>query len=202
MHSIQCQYRGLAPTGHIKVIDFGFAKYLDDEERTYTFCGTRDYLAPEIISVRALSKIDSSSRLPPLRLNKYACLALCVTTFRFPAHLPCLPWLLIRSTRQGKGYGKSADYWALGVLVYELLSGRPPFLTTDKTTNKPSYKDILDGKMVLPKVSFMMNRQHEVGSSKISTSYVTSAHSTILMYLVPAVFFGKLAGFYQGPAQG
>lgn len=44
----------ISPPGHIKVIDFGFAKQLEDEERTYTFCGTLDYLAPEIIKVGAV----------------------------------------------------------------------------------------------------------------------------------------------------
>eukprot|EP00122_Pirum_gemmata_P007218 Pgem_evm1s6619 len=33
--------------GHLKIIDFGFAKQLYGEEKTYTFCGTPDYLAPE-----------------------------------------------------------------------------------------------------------------------------------------------------------
>lgn len=47
-------YRDLKPEnlvfshdGHIKFIDFGFAKKITD--RTYTLCGTPEYLAPEII---------------------------------------------------------------------------------------------------------------------------------------------------------
>lgn len=34
--------------GHIKLVDFGFAKQINDRE-TYTLCGTPEYLAPEVI---------------------------------------------------------------------------------------------------------------------------------------------------------
>ena len=45
--------------GHIKVTDFGFAKKI--VHRTFTLCGTPDYLAPEII----LNKV----RLPLSRMS-------------------------------------------------------------------------------------------------------------------------------------
>lgn len=47
--------------GHIKVTDLGFAKVVGSGKRTYTLCGTPDYLAPEIIlnKVCACLGVDS-----------------------------------------------------------------------------------------------------------------------------------------------
>lgn len=54
LHQNKIIYRDLKPenllidsTGHIKITDFGFAKYF--EAKTYTLCGTPEYLSPEII---------------------------------------------------------------------------------------------------------------------------------------------------------
>lgn len=85
----------LDKNGNVKVTDFGFAKKID--HRTYTLCGTPDYLAPEII------------------LNK--------------------------------GHGKPVDWWALGVLIYEMLAGFPPFFDDDPMG---TYRKILHGKIEFP----------------------------------------------------
>ena len=54
LHSMNIAYRDLKPEnlligsdGHLKITDFGFAKKIED--RSYTLCGTPEYLAPEII---------------------------------------------------------------------------------------------------------------------------------------------------------
>lgn len=64
--------------GHIKLADFGMCKEgMTPGGYTNTFCGTPDYIAPEIL--------------------------------------------------QEKPYGFSVDWWALGVLMYEMMAGQPPF---------------------------------------------------------------------------
>ena len=83
--------------GHLKIADFGFAKKVND--KTWTMCGTPEYIAPEII------------------LN---------TT----------------------GYNMSVDWWALGVLVFEMVVGFPPFQGRNMFA---LYDKILEGTVEWPR---------------------------------------------------
>lgn len=76
----------LDKTGRVKLADFGWSNYLKPNVPRTTFCGTLDYLPPEMLT---------------------------------STHV----------------HDQMVDIWAVGVLTYELLSGKAPFTPADATKN-------------------------------------------------------------------
>jgi len=105
LHKSGVIYRDLKPEnlllnhkGHIVMTDFGLSKEgLREGDTTATFCGTPEYLAPEII--------------------------------------------------KGEDYTKAIDWWSVGTLVFEMLTGLPPFYTEDEEN---MYHKIMTAELVIP----------------------------------------------------
>jgi len=111
LHQHNIVYRDLKPEnvlldadGHIKLTDFGLSKdSITGHSLTHTFCGTPEYLAPEVI--------------------------------------------------HGSGYGLSVDWWSLGTLLFEMLTGLPPFYNENLHV---MYEKIVRAKLNFP--SFLSDK--------------------------------------------
>jgi serum/glucocorticoid-regulated kinase 2 len=63
LHKKGIVYRDLKPEnilmdekGYLRLADFGMAKHLKEDEKAMSFCGTPEYLAPEIITLEGHDK--------------------------------------------------------------------------------------------------------------------------------------------------
>ena len=83
--------------GYLKIIDYGLAKMIGQEELSMSFCGTPEYLAPEMVN--------------------------------------------------RTGHDKNVDWWALGVLIYEMLIGVTPFYNRNRNMLLMKIKN---GKVIFP----------------------------------------------------
>lgn len=105
LHQQGIIYRDLKPEnilldgyGHVKLTDFGLCKEeIEGDQKTHTFCGTIEYMAPEIL-------------------------------------MRC-------------GHGKAVDWWSLGALMFDMLTGGPPFTAENR---RKTIDKILKGRLTLP----------------------------------------------------
>jgi serine/threonine protein kinase len=82
-------------------VDFGFAKIIVPGSKSYTLCGTPEYLSPELVL--------------------------------------------------GRGHDKSVDYWALGILLYEMEAGYSPFSDAQGMDQTVICRNIVNGRLVFPR---------------------------------------------------
>ncbi|KAF7731754.1 camp-dependent protein kinase catalytic subunit [Apophysomyces ossiformis] len=118
------------------------------------------YAAEVILAIEYLHSKDMIYRdLKPENLLLDAQGHIKITDFGFAKHVPDVTWTLCGTPDylalsnlapeiiQSKAYGKAVDWWSLGVLIYEMLAGCPPFYDDD---HMKLYEKILEGKIRWP----------------------------------------------------
>jgi serum/glucocorticoid-regulated kinase 2 len=88
----------LAVDGHVRIADFGLSKVIPPRQRSYSFCGSPEYMSPEML----------------------ACI----------------------------GHDNRLDIYCLGALLFEMLTGLPPFYVKDN--HDLMYQRIMREQVELP----------------------------------------------------
>lgn len=81
------------------------------------------------------------------------------------------PYFMSPEIIQGKGYGKSTDYWSLAITMYELLIGKSPFVGDHDHNVIAIYQKILNKEVSFPQASMSSFAQTDFGSKLFDSNY-------------------------------
>lgn len=105
IHNQNVLYRDLKPEnifididGHIKLADFGLSKIQKPNILNETYCGSAEYMSPEMLN--------------------------------------------------GEPYSFGIDYYSLGAVLFEMVTGLPPFYSTDQNE---MFKNVLNKELKYPR---------------------------------------------------
>ena len=100
--------------GYLLLADFGLATKVDKNKLALSFCGTAEYLSPEMLS--------------------------------------------------GEGHDHTVDWWTLGILLYEMLVGIPPFFDKNK---HQMYRSIKNSNVTYP-----VKERHNIDVSPVAQDLI------------------------------
>jgi serine/threonine protein kinase len=137
IHSKGYMFRDLKPenllldtSGYLKITDYGFAKKLE-KGKSFTMCGTPDYLV-RITPRHAPPRQSESPRVQNRGVGSF-----CLEVWD-DADGRAL-WLQAPELLEQCGHNQAVDWWAMGVLVYEMCTLETPFQSND---DMQRYKNI------------------------------------------------------------